>query len=178
MEKEVEKKTNTKKKKVKEVKKKVNKPKVNKESKLQLENKELNEKILRLSAEMQNMRRRFDEEMARACKYDGEELVIKLLTIVDNFERAINLDDSNLTDELSKFLEGFKMIYGNLKNILENMEIKEIDCLKQKFDPNTMEAVLTAHEENIEPGIVLDVLQKGYTYKDKVIRHSMVRVSE
>ncbi len=170
----------TKKKKVKEIKKKVNnKPKVNKEEeKLKKENQDLNDKVLRLSAEMQNMRRRYDEEMARICKYEGEELILKILTIVDNFERAIMLDDSNLTDELSKFLDGFKMIYGNLKNILEASEVKEIDCLKQAFDPNTMEAVLTVHEENTEPGIVLDVLQKGYTYKDKVIRHAMVRVSE
>ena len=170
----------TKKKKVKEIKKKVNnKPKVNKEEeKLKKENRDLNDKVLRLSAEMQNMRRRYDEEMARICKYEGEELILKILTIVDNFERAIKLDDSNLTDELSKFLDGFKMIYGNLKNILEANEVKEIDCLKQAFDPNTMEAVLTVHEENIEPGMVLDVLQKGYTYKDKVIRHAMVRVSE
>ena len=169
----------TKKKKVKEIKKKVNnKPKVNKEEeKLKKENQDLNDKVLRLSAEMQNMRRRYDEEMARICKYEGEELILKILTIVDNFERAIMLD-SNLTDELSKFLDGFKMIYGNLKNILEASEVKEIDCLKQAFDPNTMEAVLTVHEENTEPGIVLDVLQKGYTYKDKVIRHAMVRVSE
>lgn len=171
--------TNKVKKKVKEVKKKTTAVKINKnDQKLKNENMALNEKILRLSAEMQNMRRRFDEEMARTCKYEGEELILKLLTIVDNFERAISLDDSNLTDELSKFLEGFKMIYSNMKNIFENMEVKEIDCLKKPFDPNTMEAVLTAHEENIEPGLVLDVLQKGYTYKDKVIRHAMVRVSE
>ncbi len=167
------------KKKVKEVKKKSSAPKVNKtEERLKKENAELNAKVLRLSAELQNMRKRHDEEMARELKYEGEDLVVKLLTIVDNFERAINLDDSNLEDELSKFLDGFKMIYGNLKNILEGMEVKEIDCLKQKFDPSTMEAVLTAHEENIEPGMVLDVLQKGYMYKDKVIRHAMVRVSE
>lgn len=176
----MDKEANTKnvKKKVKEVKKRVTKPKVNKESKLTEENALLNDKILRLSAEMQNMRRRYEEEIARRSKYDGEEVIIKLLTVVDNFERAIKLDDSNLTDELSKFLEGFKMIYGNLKSILESMEVKEIECLKQAFDPNTMEAVLTVHEENTEPGIVLDVLQKGYTYKDKVIRHAMVRVSE
>ncbi len=171
--------TLTKKTKVKEIKKKVAKPKTNKEEeKLRKENKELNEKILRLSAEMQNMKRRNEEERAKILKYEGEDLVLKLLTIIDNFERAINLDDSNLTDELSKFLDGFKMIYGNLKNILENMEVKEIDCLKKPFDPSTMEAVLTAHEEKVEPGIVLDILQKGYTYKDKVIRHAMVRVSE
>ncbi len=167
------------KKKVKEIKKK--NPASNQKknaNKLKEEKNILNEKILRLSAEMQNMKRRNDEEIARICKYEGEELIIKLLNIVDNFERAIKLDDSNLTDELSKFLEGFKMIYGNLVSILESMEVKEIDCLNQKFDPMMMDAVLTIHEEGKEAGVVLDVLQKGYMYKDKVIRHAMVRVSE
>ncbi len=165
--------------KVKEVKKKPVPPKKHpREDKLQKENLALNEKILRLSAEMKNMQRRSSEELTRAYKYSGEELILKLLPIVDNFERAIAQDDSNLTDELSKFLEGFKMIYGNLKSILESMEVKEIECLKKEFDPNTMEAVLTAHEDDVMPGVVLDVLQKGYTYKDKVIRHAMVRVSE
>lgn len=147
-------------------------------NKLKEENAKLNDKILRLSAEMQNMRRRFDEDLAKSYKYDGEEIVKKLLPIVDNFERAIKLDDSNLSDELSKFLSGFKMIYGNLLDVLNSYEIKEIDCLQKEFDPNTMEAVMTHHEDGIEPGIVIDVMQKGYMYKDKVLRVAMVRVSE
>lgn len=152
------------------------KPKV--DNKLKEENISLNEKVLRLSAEMQNMRRRFDEDLAKSYKYEGENLIKELLPIVDNFERAIKLDDSNLTDELSKFLEGFKMIYGNVLNVLNNYEVMEIDCLKKEFDPNLMEAVLTSKEEGIEAGIVIDVLQKGYLYKDKVIRPAMVKVSE
>mgnify|MGYP002508904271 CR=1 FL=1 len=66
-----------------------------------------------------------------------------MLPIVDNFERAIKLDDSNLNDDLSKFLEGFKMIYGSLVDTLKLYEIVEIDCLQKEFDPNTMEAVMT-----------------------------------
>lgn len=152
------------------------KPKV--DIKLKEENNSLNEKVLRLSAEMQNMRRRFDEDLAKSYKYEGENLIKELLPIVDNFERAIKLDDSNLTDELSKFLEGFKMIYGNVLNVLNKYEVMEIDCLKKEFDPNLMEAVLTSKEEEVEAGIVIDVLQKGYLYKDKVIRPAMVKVSE
>lgn len=146
--------------------------------KLLEENAKLNDKVLRLSAEMQNMRRRFDEDLAKSYKYDGEEVIKKLLPIVDNFERAIKLDDSNLNDDLSKFLEGFKMIYGNLADVLKNYEVTEIDCLKKEFDPNTMEAVMTQHEDGIDAGIVIDCLQKGYMYKDKVIRVAMVKVSE
>ena len=146
--------------------------------KLQAENSTLNDKVLRLSAEMQNMRRRYDEEINKICKYDGEELIIKLLTIVDNFERAIKLDDCDLSDELSKFLSGFKMIYTNLLNILESMDVKVIDCEGLEFDPTKMEAVLTEKDENLPANVVIEVLQKGYTYKDKVIRVAMVKVNE
>ena len=146
--------------------------------KVQEENALLNDKILRLAAEMQNMKRRYEDDLAKAYKYDGEELIKKILPVVDNFERAIKLDDTNLTDELSKFLEGFKMIYASLVNILNNLEVKEIECLNQEFNPNLMEAVLTHHEEGIKPGIVVDIMQKGYMYKDKVLRVAMVKVSE
>ena len=146
--------------------------------KLQAENSTLNDKVLRLSAEMQNMRRRYDEEINKICKYDGEELVIKLLTIVDNFERAIKLDDRDLSDELSKFLSGFKMIYTNLINILESMDVKVIEAQGLEFDPTKMEAVLTEKDENLPANVVIEVLQKGYTYKDKVIRVAMVKVNE
>ena len=71
------------------------------DEKLTLENAKLNEKVLRLMAEMQNIKRRNDEEISRLCKYDGEKLILKLLPIVDNFERAISLDDRDLSDEVS-----------------------------------------------------------------------------
>lgn len=146
--------------------------------KLMDENAQLKDKFLRVNAEMQNMRRRMEEEKASLLKYEGESLIKNILPIVDNFERAINMDDENLEDEVSKFLSGFKMIYGNLSTTLQNYEVKVIDALNKPFDPNTMEAVMTAEVEGIEPGIVIDVLQKGYIYKDKVIRHAMVKVSK
>lgn len=148
------------------------------ENKLREENASLNEKVLRISAEMQNMRRRYEDEISNIYKYEGEELIIKLLTIVDNFERAIKLDDRDLTDELSKFLSGFKMIYTNLLNILDSMGVKVIECAGLEFDPNKMEAVLTEKDENLPANVVLEVLQKGYTYNDKVIRVAMVKVNE
>lgn len=146
--------------------------------KLQDENTLLKDKYLRVNAEMQNMRRRMEEEKANLLKYEGEDLIKKLLPVVDNFERAINMDDTNLEDEVSKFLSGFKMIYGNLSDTLKNNEIIAMDVLNKPFDPNTMEAVLTEEVEGVEPNIVIDVLQKGYTYKGKVIRHAMVKVSK
>ena len=158
---------------------KIKKPKVNKEiEELKNTNGILNDKILRLNADLYNIKRRNEEEIARICKYDGEEFIKRLLVIVDNFERAISLDDANLSDELSKFLSGFKMIYGNLITLLNEKEVKEIECLNNDFDPNHMQAVLTEHVEGVLPGKVIDVMQKGYIYKDKVIRPAMVKVSE
>ena len=136
------------------------------------------DKYLRTSAEMQNMKRRMEEERANLLKYDGEELIKKLLPVVDNSERAISMDDANLEDELSKFLNGFKMIYGNLNDTLQGYEVIAMDILGQPFDPNTMNAVLVEEAEGVEPNTVIDVLQKGYTYKGKVIRYAMVKVSK
>ncbi len=147
-------------------------------TKLTEENKALQDKVLRVTAEMQNMRRRMEEEKNNLLKYEGEDFIKKILPIVDNFERAIKMDDTNLEDEVSKFLSGFKMIYGNLNSVLQSCEICEIKALNQAFDPNSMEAVMTEDVEGMEPNIVVDVLQKGYTYKGKVIRHAMVKVSK
>ena len=137
-----------------------------------------NEKILRLSAEMQNMRRRADEERSRLLKYDGEAIIMNMLTILDNFEHAINMDDTNLTDEVSKFLSGFKMIYANMSDSLKSIGVTEIECLHMPFDETKMNAVLIDHSNDFENNIVLDVLQKGYMYKDKVIRPAMVKVNQ
>ena len=141
-------------------------------------NKSLQEKILRLNAEMQNMNRRFNEEKASIYKYDGEKLIKELLPIIDNFERAIKLDDDNLTDELSKFLSGFKMIYASLVSTLNAIGVKEIDCIGKPFDPNKMEAIMTTNIMEEEENVVVEVMQKGYTYNDKVIRVAMVKVNE
>ena len=146
--------------------------------KLQEEVLALKDKYLRVNAEMQNMRRRMEEEKANLLKYEGEDLIKKLLPIVDNFERAIKMDDTNLEDEVSKFLSGFKMIYGNLSSTLQSYEVEVMDVLHKPFDPTTMEAVMIEEVEGFEPNTVIDVLQKGYTYKGKVIRHAMVKVSK
>ena len=146
--------------------------------KLQEENEILKDKYLRVNAEMQNMKRRMEEEKASLLKYEGEELIKKLLPVIDNFERAIGMDDTNLEDEVSKFLDGFKMIYGNLNSTLQGYEVVAMDIINKPFDPDMMEAVLTEEVAGVEPNTVVDVLQKGYTYKGKVIRYAMVKVSK
>lgn len=155
------------------------KVKVDKEKEqLILKNSELNDKVLRISAEMQNMKRRYEEQISKIRKYDGEDIIKNLLDTVDNLERAIFIDDKKLSDELSKFLSGFKMIYENLMKILNSKGVKEIECAGKKFDPNTMQAVLTDKVEGIDSNHVIEVLQKGYTYNEKVIRPAMVKVNE
>ena len=144
-------------------------------------NKELEmekERVLRNTAELANFKRRKEQEVSMMLKYANEDFIIELLPVIDNFERAIKLDDNDLSDEVSKFLSGFKMIFGNLNNILSKFEIKEIEALGLEFDPNFHQAVLMEHDDAKPSGVVLEVLQKGYMYKDKVIRPAMVKVNE
>ena len=159
-------------------KKESKKEKVNKEIEALKEALKASEdKSLRLQAEFINVRNRQIKEIENMAKYEGENLIKELLSVVDNFERAIKLDDDDLSDEVSKFLSGFKMIYGNLITILENIGVKEIDCLGKEFDPVYAEAVITENDESKPAGVVLEVFQKGYMYKDKVIRPAMVKVN-
>ena len=138
----------------------------------------LQDKYLRLQAEYINFKNRMSVEVGNLLKYESEDLIKEILPVVDNFERAIMMDDNDLSDEVSKFLSGFKMIYASLISILEAREVKVIDCLGKEFDPHFMDAVLTEHDENKPENVVLEVLTKGYTYKDKVIRVAMVKVNK
>ena len=140
--------------------------------------KEAEENILKEKAETINYRKRKDEEVSKMLKYCNEDLVEEILPTLDNFERAIKLDDTNLTDELSKFLEGFKLIYCHLTNTLEKYGVKAIDGNNKPFDPTYHNAVMVEKVEGVKPGMVVEVLQKGYLLKDKVIRTAMVKVSE
>ncbi len=132
------------------------------------------EKAMRIQAEMMNFRKRKDEEVLNIQKYAGEDILKKLVNIVDNFERALNMK----TEENAEFLKGFEMIMSNIINILEENGVKEIECLNMPFDPAFHQAVLTEVRDGCDAGIVIEVLQKGYMYKDKVLRATMVKVSE
>ena len=140
--------------------------------------KELEDTVLRTQAELLNYRKRKDEETARILKYAEEDVLKGLLPIVDNFERAIMMDDNNFGDETSKFLEGFRIVYNQTRALLEKFEVKEVDCLGKEFNPANSQAIATEKDETKPSGIVLKVYQKGYTYKDKVLRHAMVIVNE
>lgn len=138
----------------------------------------LQDMLLRNQAELQNYKRRKDEEVDRILKYKDEDIIKEFLPIMDNFERAIKMDDNDLSDEVSKFLSGFKIIYTNTLSMLEKFQVKEISAEGVEFDPEYHHAVLTEHDDNKPEGVVLEVLQKGYMYKDRVIRPAMVKVNE
>ena len=168
-----------------EEKKEPKKKKHEKNNELEELNKRLEEalneekaKSMRIQAEMINFKKRKEDELANYLKYANEGLISDLLPVIDNFERAIKMDSEDPTDEISRFLEGFKMIYTNLYGILNKCEVKEIAAEGVEFDPKYHQAVLTEKDENKPSGVVLEVLQKGYMYKDKVIRPAMVKVNE
>lgn len=140
--------------------------------------KELEEALLKSKADNINYRKRKDEEVSNMLKYASEDMIKDILPIVDNFERAIDLDDANLEDELSKFLAGFKMIYCHLVDTLKKYEVEAVDDINVEFDPSIHQGVMTEKVDGVKPGIVVEVMQKGYLLKGKVIRPAMVKVSE
>jgi len=140
--------------------------------------KELENEVLKAKADLINYRKRKDDEVREYLKYATSDLVYELLGVLDNFERAINLDDNNLSDELSNFLTGFKMIYVSFKDVLEKEGLKEIDALGLEFDAKYHDCLFTDCDKEKLDNVVLDVLLKGYMFKDKVLRCSSVKVNK
>lgn len=140
--------------------------------------KELDDKNKRLQAEFINYQNRKEAEIQKIYQYDGETILKEILPTIDNFERAIKLDDRDLSDEVSNFLSGFKMIYTSLLSTLEKLGVKEMDIAGKEFDPTTSQAVLVEEDASKPAGVVLEVLQKGYMYKDKILRQAMVKVNK
>lgn len=156
---------------------KVKKHKPNKNEEIQLLKEKiesLNNEVLRSKADLINYRKRKDEETSSLLKFCNGDLILSLLTVVDNFERALILDD----EAFKSYLDGFKLIYNQIIDILNSYEVKEIEALDKVFDPMYHQSVATKKDESKESGIVLEVFKKGYTYKDKVLRPAMVIINE
>ena len=129
-------------------------------------------KYQRLMADFQNYKRRTEKEKSDIYAYANEKLILGLLEVIDNFERAVL---SETADE--KYAEGMEMIFKQLKGVLEKSGLEEIKALGEGFDPNFHNAVMTEDNDQFESGSVTEVLQKGYTLNGKVIRPSMVKVN-
>ena len=111
-------------------------------------------------------------------KYQNFDIAPEIINIVDSLERALNIKEDQQTEEVKKYLDGFRIMYSNLISILNKFEIKEINVLNKEFDHNTSQALLMEHKDGVAPGIVIEVLQKGYMLKDKLLRAALVKVSE
>ena len=139
---------------------------------------ELEDKLIRASADMVNYRKRKEEEVNRMLKFCNEDIIKDLLPIIDNFERAISGSEENLSDAEKGYHAGVKMIYTHLVSLLEKYDVKPIDGVDTPFDPNYHNAIMMEKKDGVKSGMVIEVLQKGYMLKDKVIRAAMVKVSE
>ena len=144
--------------------------------------KEAEDKVLRALAETENQRRRFEKETKEAFEYGGFNLARETLSVLDNLQRAyqsIKNDESYKDNkDLNKFLENIKIIEKDLTTIFEKNNIKKINCLKEKFDPNNHQAMLEIEDDNTSPGTILQEIQPGYFYKDRLLRPSFVAIAK
>ncbi|MBN2285599.1 MAG: nucleotide exchange factor GrpE [Tissierellales bacterium] len=130
-------------------------------------------KLLRLQADFLNFKNRTEKEKARIYSSAIEDIIMELLPVMDNFERAIQTEHDN-----NSFKDGIVMIYNQLKTAIEKKGVEEIPSLGEKFNPNIHHAVASQETEDVEADVIIEVLQKGYQIYDKVIRPSMVKISK
>tara|TARA_B100000073_G_C23638537_1_gene535636 strand:+ start:397 stop:1023 length:627 start_codon:yes stop_codon:yes gene_type:complete len=143
---------------------------------------ELEDKLARTFAEMENQRRRFEKEKEEAYEYGGYSFAKEALSLIDNLERSEQILENDETlknsDALKKTLEHLEIIKKNLISIFEKNKIKPIDCLNKKLDPNFHQAMIEIEDELKEPGTIIQEIQKGFIIKDRLLRPSLVGVSK
>ena len=137
---------------------------------------QLEDKVKRQLAEFENFRNRKEKEKSAMFETGAKSVIEKILPVVDNFERGLATVPEEKKED--PFVDGMNRIYKQLLTELENIGVKPIDAVGQEFDPNLHNAVMQEASEEYESGIVVRELQKGYTYRDSVVRHSMVAVAE
>lgn len=133
---------------------------------------ELTDRLKRTMAEFDNFRKRTEKEKSSMYIIGAKEIVEKILPVVDNFERGLAQ-----APEDDPFAEGMKMIYKQMMTAFDEMGVKPIEAVGKEFDPNLHNAVMHVEDESVGENIVVEEFQKGYTYKDLVVRHSMVKVA-
>jgi len=143
---------------------------------LEAEVNQYKELMLRKAAEFENYKRRTENDQLNLLKYAAESLIIKLLPTIDDLERSL----SHMTDEtdLNKIKEGIQLIYNKFMKTIDDQGVKKIEAIGKPFDVEFHEALMQRADDSVAPHTVLDELETGYIYKDRVIRHSKVIVSE
>ena len=143
---------------------------------------ELEDKVVRILAEMENQRRRFEKEKEEAFEYGGFAFAKEALNLIDNLERSKQIlqSDDTLKDSeaLKKMLEHLKIINEDLLSIFAKNNIKPIECLNKKLDPNLHQAMMEIEDNQKDPGTIIQEIQKGFTIKDRLLRPSLVGVSK
>ena len=143
---------------------------------------EIEDKLARTLAEMENQRRRFEKEKEDAFEYGGFSFAKAALSLIDNFERSKSIleSDEKLKDSeaLKKTLEHFDIIHKDLISIFNKNDIKQIDSLNKKLDPNFHQAMMEIEDDTKEPGTIIQEIQKGFTIKDRLLRPSLVGVAK
>ena len=135
---------------------------------------ELNDRLIRQIAEFDNFRKRTEKEKSQMFEIGAKDIVEKILPVVDNFERGLaTVPDA---EKESAFVQGIELVYKQLMKALEDAGVKPIEAVGKEFDPNFHNAVMHAEDENFGENIVSEEFQKGYMYRDSVVRHSMVKV--
>lgn len=135
---------------------------------------ELQDKVMRQMAEFENFRKRTEKEKTAMYETGAKSVIEKILPVVDNFERGLAMVPEESKEE--PFVDGMNKIYRQLMTELENLGVKPIDAVGQEFNPDLHNAVMQVENDELESGIVAQELQKGYMYRDSVVRHSMVAV--
>ena len=143
---------------------------------------ELEDKITRTFAEMENQRRRFEKEKEDAFEYGGFSFSKEALSLIDNLERSKNILESDEklknSEALKKTLEHFDIIHKDLISVFNKNNIKQIDSLNKKLDPNFHQAMMEIEDDTKEPGTIIQEIQKGFTIKDRLLRPSLVGVAK
>ena len=136
---------------------------------------ELTDKLTRQMAEFDNFRKRTEKEKSQMYEVGAKDIIEKILPVVDNFERG--LDAVKEEEKEDPFVQGMEKVYKHLVTTLEGIEVKPIEAVGQPFDPNFHNAVMHVEDENLGENIIAEEFQKGYMYRDSVVRHSMVKVA-
>ena len=136
---------------------------------------ELTDRLTRQMAEFDNFRKRTEKEKSQMYEIGAKDIIEKILPIVDNFERG--LASMPEEEKATPFAEGMEKIYKQLMTTLESIDVKPIEAVGKEFNPDFHNAVMHVEDEELDENIIVEEFQKGYTYRDSVVRHSMVKVA-